>query len=100
MKERTAKIPWVILALMIVGAILRVAHLFSIPFNTPFHLGGIFYEFSLQIIQNHFVLPNTIPYYSLGGIPFAYPPLGFYIQAIVMKLFAPAPFITVNLLLQ
>jgi 4-amino-4-deoxy-L-arabinose transferase-like glycosyltransferase len=80
------------------GAILRIVHLFSIPFNAPFHLGGLFYEFSRQIIQNHFAMPVTIPYYSLGGIPFAYPPLGFYLQAIVMKLFSPPLFVTVNLL--
>ncbi len=98
MKTRTTKVPWGILALMAGGAALRVAHLFSIPFDAPFHLGGLFYEFSRQIILNHFALPETIPYYSLGGIPFAYPPLGFYIQAVVMKLFAPPPFVTVNLL--
>lgn len=98
MMIRTAKVPWVILALMAGGAILRSAHLFSIPFDAPFHLGGLFYEFSRQIIQNHFALPETIPYYSFGGIPFAYPPLGFYLQAIVIKVFAPPPFLTVNLL--
>ncbi len=86
------------MAPMAVGAILRVTLLFYNPFDAPFHLGGIFYEFSRQIILNHFALPETIPYYSLGGIPFAYPPLGFYLQAIVMKLFSPPPFITVNLL--
>ena len=98
MKIPTAKAPWYILALMAGGVILRIALLFSIPFDTPFHLGGLFYEFSRQIIQNHFALPETIPYYSFGGIPFAYPPLGFYLQAIVMKLFNPPPFVTVNLL--
>ncbi len=98
MRIRAAKAPWYILALMAGGAILRIAHLFYIPFDAPFHLGGLFYEFSRQIIQNHFALPETIPYYSLGGIPFAYPPLGFYLQAIVMKLFTPPPFVTVNLL--
>lgn len=98
MRIRAAIAPWYILALMAGGAILRIAHLFYIPFDAPFHLGGLFYEFSHQIIRNHFTLPETIPYYSLGGIPFVYPPLGFYLQAIVMKLFAPPPFVTVNLL--
>jgi|GEM_PF-922600 len=98
LRMSTSKVPWVILALIAVGAVLRIAHLFSIPFNAPFHLGGLFYEFSLQIIQNHFALPETIPYYSLGGIPFAYPPLAFYLQAILLKIFAPPPFVTVNLL--
>ena len=98
MKIRTPKISLVIPGLIVVGAVIRIAHLFSISFTTPFHLGGLFYEFSLQIIQHNFALPETIPYYSLGGIPFAYPPLGFYLQAIVMKLFAPPPFLSVNLL--
>jgi 4-amino-4-deoxy-L-arabinose transferase-like glycosyltransferase len=95
---RLSKFQWVILAITTCGTILRVSHLFSVPFNSPFHLGGLFYEFSRQIILNNFVLPETIPYYSLGGIPFAYPPLGFYIQAIVMKVFTPPAFVTVNLL--
>lgn len=89
---------WLTLATMLGGMFLRLIHLFSIPLNTPFHLGGLFYEFSLQIIQNDFALPRNIPYYSLGGLPFAYPPLGFYLQAIWIKVFNPAPFLTVNLL--
>jgi hypothetical protein len=98
MRIHITRVPWYILALIAGGAILRIVHLFLIPFDAPFHLGGLFYEFSRQIIQNHFALPQSIPYYSLGGIPFAYPPLSFYLQAIVMRLFSPPPFVTVNLL--
>jgi hypothetical protein len=98
MKTGTPKLRWIIPVIITGGAVLRISHLFSIPFDTPFHLGGLFYEFSRQIILNHFALPETIPYYSLGGLPFNYPPLGFYLQALVMQLFSPAPFITVNLL--
>ena len=98
MRMRSSKAPWYALALMAGGAILRCVHLFSIPMDAPFHLGGLFYEFSRQIIQNNFALPETIPFYSLEGIPFAYPPLGFYLQAVVMKLFTLPPFVTVNLL--
>jgi hypothetical protein len=98
MKTGSPKLRWIVPVLIAGGIALRVAHLFSIPFNTPFHLGGLFYEFSRQIILNHFALPEIIPFYSLGGIPFDYPPLGFYLQAIVMRLFSPAPFLTVNLL--
>jgi hypothetical protein len=92
------KIPWLVLLLTLAGILLRLVHLLVIPFAAPFHLGGLFYEFSRQILLNHFSLPQTIPYYSLGGIPFAYPPLAFYIQAILIKLFSPAQFVTVNLL--
>ena len=98
METGTPKLRWIIPVIITGGAVLRIAHLFSIPFDTPFHLGGLFYEFSRQIILNHFALPETIPYYSLGGLPFNYPPLSFYLQALVMRLFSPAPFITVNLL--
>ncbi len=75
---------------------LRLAHLFRIPSNTPFRLGGLFYEFSQQIIANGYTLPKTIPYYSAGGIPFAYPPLGFYVQALIVDLFSPPRFWTAN----
>lgn len=98
MKAGSLKLRWIVPIVIAGGIALRVAHLFSIPYDTPFHLGGLFYEFSRQIILNHFTLPEIIPYYSLGGIPFDYPPLAFYLQAIVMRLFSPAPFITVNLL--
>ena len=92
------KIPWYILIILAVGVLVRTLHLFSISFNAPFHLGGLYYEFSRQILLNHFAYPVNIPYYSPGGIPFAYPPLPFYLQAIVMGLFSPPPFLTVNLL--
>ncbi len=99
MKSVINKYQWVIpTIIMAIGSLLRIWHLFSIPFNTPFHLGGLFYEFSHQIILNNFAMPATIPYYSLGGIPFAYPPLAFYIQAILIKVFSPPLFATVNLL--
>lgn len=98
MKTGSLKLRWIVPIMIAGGIALRVAHLFSIPYDTPFHLGGLFYEFSRQIILNHFSLPAIIPYYSLGGIPFDYPPLAFYVQAIVMRLFSPSPFIIVNVL--
>jgi hypothetical protein len=94
----TQKIPWYILVILILGILVRILHLFFISFDAPFHLGGLYYEFSRQIILNHFNLPLNIPYYSPGGIPFAYPPLSFYLQALVLKLFSPPLFVTVDLL--
>ena len=80
------------------GILLRLSPLFLYPFDSPFHLGGLFYEFSRQIAANHFQFPGIIPNYSLDGIPFYYPPLAFYFQAILIYIFSPAPFLTVNLL--
>ncbi|NOY99475.1 MAG: hypothetical protein GXP40_09815 [Chloroflexi bacterium] len=85
-------------ALIFIGILFRVRHLMRIDLNEPFRLGGLFHEFSQQIILNHYALPATIPYYSTGGIPFAYPPLGFYVQAAILSLFSPSQFLTVNLL--
>ncbi len=75
---------------------LRLRHLFLVPPDAPFRLGGLFYEFSQQIIANGYALPKHIPYYSLDGLPFAYPPLGFYLQALMIDLFSPPLFWTVN----
>lgn len=47
---------------------------------------GLYMEIVEAIIQNHFSLPLTLPYYGPGGIPFAYPPFGFYLSTIVIKI--------------
>ena len=83
---------------MALGGFFRLHPLIVVGFDEPYHLGGLFYEFSRQIAAQGFALPMTIPYYSAGGIPFAYPPLGFYAQAALMELFHPPLFVTVNLL--
>lgn len=98
MMKKITKWDWSAIAIIIVGAGIRLSHLFTIPMDEPFRLGGLFYEFSRQIIINSFALPETIPYFSAGGIPFAYPPLSFYFQAIILKLFDPPLFFSVNLL--
>lgn len=83
---------------ILAGIALRLGHLIFIDLDVPFRLGGLFLEFSNQIIKDHFALPITIPYYSQNGLPFAYPPLSFYVQALLINLFHPPKFLTVNLL--
>ena len=80
------------------GIAVRSLHLFRVPLEAPFRLGGLFYEFSQQILANNYALPQNIPFYSQSGIPFAYPPLGFYVQALIIDVFSPPPFWTVNFL--
>ena len=96
--KRLTKWDWLAVAIILVGVGIRIFHLFTISMDEPFRLGGLFYEFSRQIILNNFTLPDTIPYFSAGGIPFAYPPLSFYFQAIVIAVFDPPLFFSVNLL--
>ena len=47
---------------------------------------GLFTQMAVQISQSNFSLPMQSPYYGPGGIPFSYPPLGFYLLAIFIKL--------------
>ena len=88
-----------VIAFLIVGIFLRFYHLFKIDFqHEPFRLGGLFLAFADQIIKNEFRLPKTIPFYSEGGIPFAYPPFGFYVEAIFLNLFPNHRILIANLL--
>jgi hypothetical protein len=59
----------------------------------PVGYGGLYALFSEQIVKNHFILPLTIPFYGPGGIPFAYPPLSFYLMAVINYLFRLAPLV-------
>lgn len=81
------------------GAVIRCAHLFLFDFvHEPFRLGGLFLAFAEEILKNGFRLPAVIPYYSSGGIPFAYPPLGFYLEAVALDLFPSWGIAIANLL--
>lgn len=89
----------VTIVILLAGIFLRFYHLFKFDFYyEPFRLGGLFIAFSEQIIKNGFRLPDMIPYYSDGGIPFAYPPLGFYVEAIFLSLFPNSQILIANLL--
>jgi len=98
MLKRFSKQSWAVLIIILIGVIFRLYHLFIVPMDQPFRLGGLFYEFSRQISHHNFAFPQEIPYYSLGGIPFAYPPLSFYAQALLIRWLHPPLFWTVNLL--
>ena len=85
--------------IIVLGVAIRCTHLFLIDLtHEPFRLGGLFVAFADEIAAHNFQLPVNIPYYSLGGIPYAYPPLGFYVEAILLKLFPAQIFAIANLL--
>ncbi|RRJ32834.1 ArnT family glycosyltransferase [Halocatena pleomorpha] len=71
---------WLATALL-VGSGVYVAYLLT--HTHPAYEGGLYLQFVEEIIQNGYALPERIPYYLTGGIPFAYPPLVFYLIAIV-----------------
>ena len=98
-RSETNKYEYVIVGLIILfGSIIRVIHIFFVGFRSPFHRGGLFLEFANQIAKNKYLLPHTIPFYTDGGIPFAYPPLPFYFEAILVYGIGLPKFLVVNIL--
>ncbi len=90
--------PIIIAGVLCAGIVFRIIHLFFIPKGIPFDLGGLYYEFARQIVQAGFRFPVTIPFYTDGGLPFAYPPLVFFIEAVLIHFLNPDKFLLVNLL--
>lgn len=82
----------------LLGGALRLIHLLFVGVDTPFRAGALFLEFSRQIAANRFLLPANIPFFTDGGIPFAYPPLPFYVEAVLLSVFSLPDYSVVNLL--
>lgn len=87
-----------LIPILLAGITLRVYHLSLVGLDVPFNLGGLFYQASLEIIHNNYQFPISIPYYFPGGLPFAYPPLPFYLQAWIIQTFSISNYLTVNLM--
>jgi len=83
---------FVLASSIILGIFLRLLPHIVMGFssNLPLNNGGLYLFFSEIIAQNNFSYPTYIPFYTENGIPFAYPPLLFYILALISKMF-PIP---------
>jgi hypothetical protein len=68
----------------LIGLFIRISPAFSAPF--PLNDGGLFYKMILDLQENHFVLPMFTSY-NHADIPFAYPPLAFYLYAVISEIF-------------
>jgi hypothetical protein len=74
--------------------------------NFPLNDGGLFYQMTQDILAHHFTLPGFTTYNG-SEIPFAYPPLAFYLMAIIQQVihirvidqlrFLPALFSTLSI---
>ena len=53
----------------------------------PIGYAGLYTLMFEGIAENGLRLPATLPYYNLQPIPFAYPPLPFYVAAIITQVF-------------
>lgn len=52
----------------------------------PAYEGGLYLQTVEEIRRHGYRLPGRIPYYTAGGIPFAYPPFAFYALAALVDL--------------
>jgi hypothetical protein len=80
------KLDWSALLLfmaLLFGAVVRFVPAASNGF--PLNDGGMFYTMIGDLKANHFILPQFTTY-NFVDIPFAYPPLGFYISGIFSNL--------------
>jgi hypothetical protein len=69
-----------LIAALIFGSWFRLFPVYKAQF--PINDGGLFYRMTEAVIENGFRLPAYVHYNGLS-IPFAYPPLGFYLAGIV-----------------
>jgi len=72
-----------ILALFL-GGVIRLMPVAMAGF--PVNDGGMFYVMVEELQSNHFLLP-AVTQYNLADIPYAYPPLGLYVTALLSTLF-------------
>ncbi|MGC9384639.1 MAG: hypothetical protein ACP5D6_08590 [Kosmotogaceae bacterium] len=86
------------LLVIIIGVVLRTYHIFIVGFNAPWGAGGLYLEFARQIFQNNYSIPVTIPHYTYGGLPFAYPPLPFFVESFLVFSLGLPEYLVVNLL--
>jgi hypothetical protein len=73
----------VLITAFLFGLFIRLAA----PMNAggPVNDGGLFLQMTRDLQNNHFVLPHTTTYNN-ANIPFAYPPLGFYMAGAIRSL--------------
>jgi len=76
------------LAAIIFGTWFRIMPAWQAGF--PINDGGMFYTMILDLQANHFIAP-LFTTYNLTSIPFAYPPVGFYVSAGISSLFHVSP---------
>ncbi|WP_324664157.1 ArnT family glycosyltransferase [Haloarcula sediminis] len=75
---------WKLLLVALCASVaVQVAYLHSHEF--PALLGGLFLQMASAVAESG-TLPVTIQGFTTEGIPFAYPPLGFYIMAVFLRL--------------
>ena len=79
-RDQFAKL--ILLTALLFGLMIRLAAPMSA--NGPVNDGGLFFQMTRDLQANHFALPEATTYNN-SGIPFVYPPLGFYLAGIIQS---------------
>lgn len=69
---------------LLVGGYVRLSQALASTF--PLNDGGLFYQMTQELMANHFRLPLVTAYNHLD-IPYAYPPLAFYLTGLLNQVF-------------
>lgn len=87
-----------LLIILIIGGIIRIRGLisFNFPMTIPYNGGGLYYAFIQAIIAHQFNYPAYIPNFTADGLPFVYPPLCFYVLAVISIFFHLDPLTLIN----
>jgi hypothetical protein len=70
-------------AALLLGATVRLAYV--LPADFPLHDGGLFYVMVRDLQQAGYALPASTGY-NAADVPYAYPPLGFYLAGLAADL--------------
>lgn len=69
--------------LFVLGLAVRIFAPLSASF--PLNDGGLFYQMTIDLQKNHFLIPSVTAYNS-ANLPFAYPPLAFYLYGFINQI--------------
>ncbi|QLG60373.1 ArnT family glycosyltransferase [Halorarum salinum] len=72
-----------------VGTVVGISYLLTHPY--PAYGAGLYLQIAEQIVDNGYRLPVSVPNYTADGVPFAYPPLMFYVSAVLMDVGGVTP---------
>lgn len=87
--------PGVVFFITLIGLAVRVAAPLQAVF--PLNDGGLFYDMIVDLQESHYALPMYATYNS-AAIPFAYPPLAFYLTGLMADILNISPLDLVRLL--
>src|SRR5688572_22420328 len=82
-RARWGRIELGLLLAVAAGVVVRAVHVLSAPF--PLNDGGLFFAMVRDLQRADYLLPPFTSY-NAADIPFAYPPLGFYLAGLLEQL--------------